>query len=379
MMSGRRIVVLVALCAFVAGIMFAAGNLLVHDMAGPDAMDPAAGAAVADGTLESVDRIVERAGPAVVKIDTVVSAPGGEWNPFWNDPFFREFFGRTPEITPHPSHGMGTGFLFSKDGYILTNQHVIEKATEIRVTLTGFEERLPAKVVGEDHDLDLAVLKIDAPRDLPYLKMGDSKKVRVGQWVIAIGNPYGLDHTVTLGVISAKGRPVTIEERYYDDLLQTDASINPGNSGGPLLNLKGEVIAINTAVNAQAQGIGFAIPTSTVQPVLDQLIQTGKITHPWLGVHLQILTPDLVGYLGLPEMEGVLIRAVEVSSPAAKAGVKPGDVLLTLGGEKTNDSQKVLHVVRQHTVGDKLAATLFRDGGRLSLEIVLGEKPGRTN
>lgn len=378
-MSVKRIVVLVAVCAFVAGIMFAAGNMLVQDAAGPDGIkDPVAGAAPsANGDLESVARIVEQAGPAVVKIDTVVASPRSEWSPFWDDPFFREFFGRIPELTPQPSRGMGSGFLFSKDGYILTNQHVIEGATEIWVTLVGFEERLSAKVVGQDHDLDLAVLKVDAPRDLPYLKMGDSEKARVGEWVIAIGNPYGLDHTVTLGVISAKGRPVTIEDRYYDNLMQTDASINPGNSGGPLLNLRGEVIAINTAVNAQAQGIGFAIPTSTVKPVLDELIKTGKISHPWLGVHLQILTPDLVSYLGLSQMEGVLIRAVEVNSPAAKAGVKPGDVLLALGGEKVNDSQGVLHVVRQHKVGDELGATLFRDGRTLSLQIVLGEKPGR--
>lgn len=378
-MGVKRIVVLVAVCAFVAGIMFAAGNMLVQDAVGPDGIkDPVAGAAPsANGDLESVAKIVEQAGPAVVKIDTVVASPRSEWSPFWDDPFFREFFGRTPGMTPQPSQGMGSGFLFSKDGYILTNQHVIEGATEIWVTLTGFEERLSARVVGQDHDLDLAVLKVDAPRDLPYLKMGDSEKARVGEWVIAIGNPYGLDHTVTLGVISAKGRPVTIEKRYYDNLMQTDASINPGNSGGPLLNLRGEVIAINTAVNAQAQGIGFAIPTSTVQPVLDELIQTGKITHPWLGVHLQILTPDLVSYLGLPQMEGVLIRAVEANSPAAKAGVKPGDVLLALGGEKVNDSQDVLHVVRQHKVGDELGATLFRDGRTLSLQIVLGEKPGR--
>jgi Do/DeqQ family serine protease len=369
---------LVAICAFVAGAMFAAGNAFVQDMVvEPGIESRQAGAAGMDlGQLESVADIVGQVGPAVVKIDTVVASTRDmEWSPLWNDPFFREFFGRPPGMTPQPRQGMGSGFLFSKDGYVLTNEHVIHGATEVWVTLTGHEERLPAKVVGSDYDLDLAVLKVEAPKALPFLKIGDSEKARVGEWVIAIGNPYGLDHTVTLGVISAKSRPVTIEDRYYDNLLQTDASINPGNSGGPLLNLKGEVIGINTAVNAQAQGIGFAIPSTVVKPVLDELVETGKITHPWLGVRLQMLTPDLASYLGLKQMDGVLIHSVEVNSPAARAGVKPGDVLLQLGDEKTKNSQNVIHVVRQNKVGDELEATLYRNGTTITLKVVLGEKP----
>lgn len=377
-MSTMRFVALVAFCAFVAGAMFAAGNALVRDVAvQPSVESGQAGAAHIDmGQLESVADIVAQVGPAVVKIDTVVASSNDmEWSPLWNDPFFREFFGRPPGMTPQPRQGMGSGFLFSKDGYILTNQHVIQGATEVWVTLTGYEERLPAKVIGSDHDLDLATLKIDASKSLPFLKLGDSEKARVGEWVIAIGNPYGLDHTVTLGVISAKSRPVTIEDRYYDNLLQTDASINPGNSGGPLLNLKGEVIGINTAVNAQAQGIGFAIPSNVLKPVLEELVETGRITHPWLGVRLQMLTPDLASYLGLKQIDGVLIHSVEVNSPAARAGVKPGDVLLKLGGEKTKNSENVIHVIRQNRVGTELEATLHRDGKTITLKVVLGEKP----
>ncbi len=385
-MSWGRKLAFTALVALVAGIMFAAGNMAVRDFRPQEPLTNTNNrTAVAAPELPGVDSgtiidIVDRAGPAVAKIDTVVPTSGREWSPFFDDPFFREFFGG-PHITPPQSspsrRGMGSGFLFSEDGYILTNEHVIRGAEEIWVTLTGFETPLAAKVVGSDYDLDLAVIKVEAPRKLPRLKLGDSDNVRVGEWVIAIGNPYGLDHTVTVGVISAKGRPVTIEDRYYDNLLQTDASINPGNSGGPLLNLRGEVVAINTAVNAQAQGIGFAIPTSTIRPVLDELIETGGISHAWLGVQLDTVSPELARYLELRATAGALVIGIVVDSPAARAGFRPGDVILELNGAEVSNPEKVIRAIRTHRAGETLKVKVFRDGGARELEVKLGEKPAR--
>jgi len=382
--QGRRMLVLVALAAFVAGIMFAGCNGSVPDLF---YREPLAINQSAEGSPElsginpgTIVDIVDRASPAVVKIDTVVPTAGRGWGPFFNDPFFRDFFG-WPDMAPPGSapsrRGMGSGFLFSDDGYILTNEHVIRGAEEIMVTLTGFEAPLPAKVIGSDYDLDLAVLKVEAPKKLPYLRLGDSDKVQVGEWVIAIGNPYGLDHTVTVGVVSAKGRPVTIEDRYYDNLLQTDASINPGNSGGPLLNLQGEVVAINTAVNAQAQGIGFAIPTSTIRPVLDELIKTGRISHAWLGVQLESVSPELAHYLGMKNAAGAFVRVVVSDSPAARAGIKPGDVIIELDGVRVENPEKVIRAIRTRKAGETMEVTVFREGRTRDLQVKLGTKPAR--
>ncbi|MGQ9497360.1 MAG: S1C family serine protease [Desulfotomaculales bacterium] len=375
-MSWKRWLVFIALACFLGGVMFAGGTALVRDLAPKPAVENP-GAADAAPTLPGVGPgavadIVARSGPAVVKIDTLVPT-GGEWRV---DPFFRDFFGQ-PLLPSQPRvrTGLGSGFIISKDGYILTNEHVIDKAQEIRVTVAGYKNPFKARVVGADYDLDLAVIKIDALRDLPYLKLGDSDKTRVGEWVIAIGNPYGLDHTVTVGVISAKGRPVQIEDRYYDNLLQTDASINPGNSGGPLLNLSGEVIGINTAVNAQAQGIGFAIPSSTVQPVLHELTTTGKVSHPWLGVRVGDISPELAQYLGLPEVRGAQVVDVVPGSPAAKARLMPGDVILELAGKRINDAQDVVNAIRASKIGRQVEVKIFRGGRTLSLSVTLTEKP----
>jgi Do/DeqQ family serine protease len=375
----------ITLAAFVAGMMFAGGSAFVRDL---DYQEPAVSSKPSRtvSELPGIDRwaivdIVNQAGPAVAKIDTVVPVPGRDGGMFFDDPFFRDFFGRPYIIPPEsaPSRrGMGSGFLFSADGYVLTNEHVIRGAEEIWVTLDGFEAPLPAKLVGSDFDLDLAVLRVNAPRKLPYLKLGDSDKVRVGEWVIAIGNPFGLDHTVTVGVVSAKGRPITIEDRYYDNLLQTDASINPGNSGGPLLNLRGEVVAINTAVNIQAQGIGFAIPTSTVRPVLDELIKTGRISHAWMGVQLQVVSPELAHYLGLQKVTGAFVRVVVINSPAARAGLRPGDVILELDGARVENPEKVIRAIRTHQVGESLVVKVFREGRTHDIEVKLGRKPDRS-
>ena len=246
-----------------------------------DVTDTVNTALIVPGGAMDIADMVAKASPAVVNIKVKVQSNSLPNNPLFSDPFFREFFGEFYyDRSPQYETGIGTGFIITDDGYILTNQHVIENAASVTVQLNGKKEEMPAQVVGQDRELDLAVLKISG-NNYPYLKLGDSDSMRVGEWVVAIGQPYGLDHTVTTGVISAKGRPITIEDRQYKNLIQTDAAINPGNSGGPLLNLKGEVIAINTAVNSSAQGIGFAIPTKTVSDVLQDLIAGNAIIRPF--------------------------------------------------------------------------------------------------
>jgi serine protease Do len=318
--------------------------------------------------------IVASAGPAVVKIDTKTTS-SGQTNPFFSDPFFRNFFGDQFNLGPQVQQGLGSGFLISKDGYLLTNEHVVHNASEIKVTVSGYDRPFDAKVVGADFDLDLAILKINVGKNLPCLKLGNSDAVKVGNWVIAIGNPYGLDHTVTVGVISAKERPVSMEERRYENLLQTDASINPGNSGGPLLNLTGEVIGINTAINAQAQGIGFAIPTSTIQGVLQDLLTKGKIERPWMGVDLQEITPELADYFGLSKPEGALITSVQQGSPAARAGLKRGDVITELDKKPVTQPNDVVKAVQNSKIGQHLTLLVYRNQRPTYVTVTITAKP----
>lgn len=355
--------------------MYASGNYWLGQVLGgekssPD-LDASSPPGVEPGTIAG---IVGKAGPAVVKIETFVTTSQRS-DPFFEDPFYKEFFGQF-DYTPKKKvqRGLGSGFIISPDGYILTNEHVVQGAQEIQVNIVGRKSSVPAKVVGADHELDLAVLKIDAGNNLPVLKLGSSSAVSVGNWVIAIGNPYGLDHTVTVGVISAKGRPVTIQDRSFRNLLQTDASINPGNSGGPLLNLKGEVIGINTAV-AQAQGIGFAIPSDTVESVLDDLIKQGKVKRGWLGVEIQEVTPTIADYFGLSEPEGVLIRNVVQGGPAEKAGLKQGDIITAIGGEKVNTTDDLLDLIREAGPGKKVQLTIWRNKKAEKYTVNLTERP----
>lgn len=378
----RRWLVPVALIAFIAGICFAGGCYLVQDLHQGAAFNGGGTTAVAGPELpglgaDTIAAIVDRTGPAVVKIDTLTPVRNPHLDPFFNDPFFRDFFGRVMPEGQEYRPGLGSGFLISDDGYILTNEHVIDNASEIKVTVSGFSEPFNARVVGADYDLDLAVLKIDAPRKLPYLKLGDAQQARVGEWVIAIGNPYGLDHTVTVGVISAKGRPIDIEDRHYKNLLQTDASINPGNSGGPLLNLKGEVIGINTAVNAQAQGIGFAIPSDTVKGVLGELIKKGKVVRPWLGVQVQQVDENWANYLKLPRAEGALVVGVVPGSPAERAGITRGDVVLEIAGRKIKTPDDLVAAIKDQKVGATVELLLWREGKLVRIRVVINEKPAR--
>nr|WP_243131657.1 trypsin-like peptidase domain-containing protein [Desulfallas thermosapovorans] len=361
--------------------MFAGGCLLVNDGQGDGngaknillGNKTNAEQVVPGVSAGTIAEIVKNAGPAVVKINVEKINRGTRNDPFWDDPFFRYFFGSSgPQ--PRTESGLGSGFIISPDGYVLTNEHVISGADRVMVEMQDNEKQYEAKLIGADYDLDLALLKIEAGKDLPHLELGDSGNIQVGNWVIAIGNPYGFDHTVTVGVISAKGRPVPVEGRYYKNLLQTDAAINPGNSGGPLLDLHGEVIGINTAV-AQAQGIGFAIPTSTVNDVLGELMEKGKVIRPWLGIQMQDLTPELVDYFGLASDDGVVVVGVVPQSPAASAGLRQGDVILEINEKPVKNSEQLAEEIQNAGVGQKILLRVYREHSALYVTVQVGEKP----
>ncbi len=317
--------------------------------------------------------MVERVSPAVVNIETRVVSESSS-DSIYSDPFFRQFFGDNM-LRPkeYVQSGFGSGFVIDSKGLVLTNQHVIEDASEITVIFSG-NKKYTAKVVGQDSDLDLAVLRIDSNEQFPTLKLGDSNKIRVGDWVVAIGNPYGLDHTVTAGVISAKSRPIRIENRQYRNLIQTDAAINPGNSGGPLLNTNGEVIGINTAVSASAQGIGFAISINTANEVLNQLIDKGKISRPYLGVYLQNVDDSISKYLGIPAT-GALVANVIPGGPSEKAGIEQYDVVIAIDGQKVETADSILSFLANKKAGDTVLLTILRSGNQHEIKVTLLEKP----
>lgn len=315
-------------------------------------------------TSYNVADIVGQASPAVVYIESSV-------NSAVQDPRFRIYGFNLPGQTQQAT---GTGFIIDADGYILTNQHVVDGASRINVKVLGNETGYEASVVGEDRDLDLAVLKIDAA-NLPTLTMGDSDIMRSGDPVIAIGNPLGLDHTVTTGVVSAKGRPITVEDRNYKNLIQTDAAINSGNSGGPLINMAGQVIAINTAVSTQGQGIGFAIPINTAKEKMQELIITGKVEHPFLGISMTQLTADMAGQLSVGrDAQGVVIAKVESGSAASLAGLQAQDILLSIDGQKMVSPSEVQSYIDKQKVGQKIQMEVIRSAKQMSLSAILGAK-----
>lgn len=363
-----------AASALVAGVMFGAGaaagwQLLsvrqAHAEAPPDV--PAAGMLLG---RETIADMVDRAGPAVVNVTTTLQSTGAVDQVFGNDPNLKQFFGSGATQT-----ALGTGFVVTPDGTILTNEHVIHGATDVQVTVQGHSQPFAAHVVGSDAESDVAVLKIDA-QNLAIVPLGDSDKTRVGEWVIAVGNPQGLSHTTTVGVISAKGRPIVASGRRFRNLLQTDAAINPGNSGGPLLNLNGEVIGINNAVSLNAQGIGFAIPINTVKAVEPALLAQGRVIRPWLGVYLQDLsTPRLAAQFGVSPGAGVAVTYVVPGSPAATAGLKQGDVIQQLNRQAVSNPDQVVGIIQSAQVGDQLLVLIWRNGGPQSFTVTLTEKP----
>jgi len=323
----------------------------------------------------SIADIAEKVGPAVVNIDTVRMVKQG--SPFFSqDPIFRQFFGEQFKDYSRtiPQKGTGSGFIISQEGYILTNEHVVHKAEKIKVTLSDGRE-FDGKVIGSDLDSDIAIVKIDSD-DLPIVTLGDSDKLRVGEIVVAIGNPYGLQQTVTMGVVSAEGRSIPVEEHTYRNFIQTDAAINPGNSGGPLLNTKGEVVGINTAIIAYAQGIGFAIPINIPKKNIDELIELGKVRRSWLGVYIQEVTPEIAEQFDLPEdAKGVLVGDVVKDSPAEKSGIKRGDIITKVNNEEVDSPGELQDKIGSIEIGEKANIEVVRDGKEISFVVRIDEMP----
>jgi serine protease Do len=322
-----------------------------------------------------IPTLFKEVSPAVVNISTTqvvrfnrprMRSPLGQQDPF--EDFWNNFFGNVPREQKRKS--LGSGFIVSEDGYILTNNHVVEKADEISVTLLDKEE-FKAEVVGTDPKTDIALIKIKVGKKLPYVHLGDSEKLEIGEWVLAIGNPFGLGHTVTTGIVSAKGR--IIGSGPYDDFIQTDASINPGNSGGPLFNLMGEVVGINTAIIQGGQGIGFATPIHLAKSILGQLKEKGKVTRGWLGVYIQRLTPDMAESLSVPGKKGALVADVTKDGPAEKAGIRSGDVIVKFNGKDVNDEHELPQIVATVKPGKKVDVKVIREGKEQAISVTIGE------
>mgnify|MGYP005840251707 CR=1 FL=1 len=333
--------------------------------------------------LPDIVSLVDKHGPAVVNISTTTKAkpapqgPMGQMPmPFGGTPFedfFKDFFEQMPQQQTRPAQSLGSGVIISADGYVVTNHHVVNQADDILVRLSD-ESEFAAELVGADSKNDLALLKIDAPQKFEYVSLGDSDKVKVGQWVVAIGNPFGLGGTVTTGIISARGRHIGAGP--YDDFFQTDAAINPGNSGGPLFSLNGEIIGINTAILSRSggnQGIGFSIPSNIVKNIVEQIKEHGRPIRGWLGVRIQKVTKDMASALGLDESKGALVAEVEPDSPADKAGLKVGDVIMSYDGENINEINDLPKLVAQTSVGAKAKMTVLRDGNMAQLTAKIAE------
>jgi serine protease Do len=334
------------------------------------------------GGLPDFVNLAKKIKPVVVNISTVTvsegrggqefSSPFGEEDPFQD--FWRRFFGGPAPRGPQRQRSLGSGFIIDGDGSIITNNHVVENATKIVVKISGDEREYEASVVGRDPKTDVAVIKINTKTPLTSARLGDSDKLEVGEWVVAIGNPFGLDSTVTSGIVSAKGRH--IGQGPYDNFIQTDASINPGNSGGPLINLRGEVVGINTAIFSRTGGnigIGFAIPINLVKELLPQLRGKGRVTRGYLGVLIQKVTPEIAESLGVDKAQGALVANVSKDGPAEKAGVKVGDVIVEFDGQPVKDSGELPIIVARTAVDKKVSMKVLRDKKEVILKVAVGE------
>ena len=326
--------------------------------------------------------LAKNAGPAVVNISTereVESPVMDMFNFPGMERFFEQFggpFGNMRPGQPAPkrkSSALGSGFIISADGYIVTNNHVVDGADKVTVKLNGDKSAgLPAKIVGTDEETDLALLKVESSEKLPVLKFGNSDAMEVGDWVVAIGNPFGLSNTVTAGILSAKGRD--IHSGPFDNFLQTDASINPGNSGGPLINMEGEVIGINTAISANGQGIGFAIPSNLASKVINDLREGKKVSRGWLGVTIQDLDENMAKALGLKKVGGALIGSVLPDEPADKAGLRAGDVIIRVGDRDIDSASALTRSVANLKPDTKVDVVALRDGKEVKVTVKLGER-----
>jgi serine protease Do len=331
------------------------------------------------GFPQSFTELVEKVRPAVVNISTTstVRVPGHPFRHFFGPreespfgDFFRRFFGDIPN-REYKQQSLGSGFIVDRNGYIITNNHVVENADEIKVKLSEGKE-YKAKVIGRDPKTDLALIKISSFfGDLPTLPLGESDRVKVGEWVLAIGNPFGLEETVTKGIISATGR--VIGSGPYDNFLQTDAPINPGNSGGPLINLKGEVIGINTAIVATGQGIGFAIPSNMAKRVLSQLKDKGKVVRGWIGVSIQNITPEIAEVFKLKEPRGALVGDVVPGSPAEAGGIQRGDVIIAFDGKDIKDASDLPRIVAETPLKKTVAVKVIREATEVEIKVTVAE------
>jgi len=330
---------------------------------------------------DSFSNLAESASPAVVNIRTVKTIKGGgrvfrhfKKGPFGDDDPMKDFFDRffdEDQKRDFKQRSLGSGFIIDKDGYIVTNNHVIDNADKIVVILND-EKEFEAQIVGRDKNTDLALIKIESNHNLSVLRFGDSDALKVGQWVLAIGNPFGLEQTVTAGIVSAKGR--VIGSGPYDDFIQTDASINPGNSGGPLLNMKGEVVGINTAIVAGGQGIGFAIPVNLAKNIIAQLKSTGEVTRGWLGVGIQDISEEVAEYYGIKEKKGVLVTEVFPGDPADLAGIKPKDIILSVNGKAVDSARQLTGMIADISVGGTIQIKINRNGKTRTIDVKIAKR-----
>lgn len=322
---------------------------------------------------EAMAGVVERVKPAVVNISTSKTIKT-ERHPFFDDPFFRRFFG-DPQPQRRKVTNLGSGVIATSEGYIITNNHVIEGAEDILVKLADGRE-YKGRPVGTDPRTDIAIIKIEE-KNLPTVPWGDSDRLRVGEIVFAVGNPYGLNQTITMGIVSALGR-TGIGITDYEDFIQTDAAINPGNSGGALVNIKGEVVGINTAifsVTGGYQGIGFAIPSNMVKSVMDNIVKEGRVVRGWLGVQIQILTPELARQFNLKDEKGVLLADVVEGGPAEKGGLQRGDVIVEYGGKKIENPFQLRNMVATTRPGQTIDIKVMRNGNPIIIKVTVGELP----
>ena len=345
----------------------------IHLESKPVPVQEAAGSdsAAVQGSYREAAR---RAMPAVVNIFTTKEARS-QAHPFNNDPFFRRFFGDGPSAQYDKQFSLGSGVIVSSEGYILTNDHVIDGAEEMEVALAD-GRKIPAKLVGSDPDTDLAVIKVNL-KNLPSITLGRLDNAKVGDVVLAIGNPFGVGQTVTMGIISALGRN-HLGINTFENFIQTDAAINPGNSGGALVDTNGHLLGINNVIYTRgggSLGIGFAIPVSTVKTVMDAIIRNGQVVRGWIGVEPQDITPELAESFGLQKSTGTIIAGVLRGGPADKAGVKPGDILLSVSDKPVSDTVSMLNLVAQLTPGDKVRVTVLRKSQEAAIDITVGRRP----
>jgi serine protease Do len=388
LITSAVVIALVASGIFEVRVQFGTRDAEAIDLFGSEEKEPATPAepfwqesagetevAPPAGAPASFADLAERVSPAIVNIQTSTTVGAGRGKgprhpleEFFGPPF-GEFFQRERTV---PS--LGTGFAISADGYIITNDHVVAEVDKIEVHFMEGEV-LEAEVVGRDPKTDVALIRVQTDEDIPFLRLGDSDTMRPGDWVVAIGNPFGLAHSVTVGIVSAKHRPLNTdpESRRFDDFIQTDAAINPGNSGGPLINLKGEVVGIATAINPRANTIGFAVPINIAKQILPQLRTTGRVSRGWLGVYIQAIDEDTAELLNLTDRKGALVSKVEPGAPADLAGIKRGDVIVEFGGEAVDEMDQLPRIVAATPVGEKVELKALRKGKKKSFSVELGE------